>query len=91
MTSPGADPERMLARLTALSLVVQGLLERLILNGTLELVDLDGIRKFALDLTSDLQAHSATDAQVGGARTAAEVDAFFEAMDYIKGGADGRD
>lgn len=64
MASPGTDPEWMLARMTALSLVVQGFLERLILSGQIHGRDLDGIKQFALDLAADLRAHSATGAQV---------------------------
>ena len=44
----------MIAQMTALSPVVQGTLERLILGGKFDLADLDGIKRFALDLTSDL-------------------------------------
>lgn len=54
MTFPGTDPESMIAQMTALSPVVQGTLERLILGGKFDLADLDGIKRFALDLTSDL-------------------------------------
>ena len=88
MSSPGADPERMLARLTALGLIMQGLLERLILSGKMDASDLDGIRRFALDLTDDLKAHSGTDAQIGGARTEEEINAFFEVVGYPPEGND---
>jgi hypothetical protein len=79
----------MLARMTALSLVVQGLLERMILSGQLEPPDLGRIKQFALDLTSDLRAHSATGPQVAAERIEHEVHAFFEAMGYLEEGTDG--
>lgn len=84
MPSPGTDPEWMLARMTALSLVAQGTLERLILSGKLDLADLDGIKQFALDLTVDLKAHSSSGAQVAGERVEDEVHAFFAAMGYLQ-------
>ena len=86
MPSPGTDPEWMLARMTALSLVVQGTLERLILSGKLDLADLDGIKQFALNLTGDLKAHSSSGAQVAGERVEDEVHAFFAAMGYLREG-----
>jgi len=88
MTTPGTDPEWMLARMNALILVVQGTLDRLIVGGKLDLADLDGIKQIALDLTADLKAHSSSGAQVGGERIEKEVHAFFEAMSYLREGND---
>jgi hypothetical protein len=73
----------MLARMTALSLVLQGLLERMFLSGRLGLRDFDGIKRFALGITTDLKAHSATGPQVAAERIEDEVHAFFESMTYL--------
>jgi hypothetical protein len=80
----------MLARMTALSLVVQGILERLILSGQFDLADLDGIKRFALDLRLDLKAHSSSGAQIASEGVEEEVNAFFVAMGYMREGNDNR-
>jgi hypothetical protein len=72
-----AEADRLAARVAALNLILQGLLERLLLAGTLDPGDLGELRKFAAAIASDLRA------QVPGgfgAATEAEVDAFFDAM-----------
>lgn len=84
MASPGADPERMLARLTVVSVALHGLLERLILSGTLDLADLGQIKQFAHELAIDLQAYGSTSAQVDGSLVAEEIDDFFGAMSYLR-------
>lgn len=76
------EADRHAARVAALNLVLQGLLERLLLAGVIDPGDLEQIRKFATVIPAGLR----TEVSAGfGMATAAEVDAFFRAMNIGPG------
>ena len=74
----GTDPETMLTRTTVVSLALQALIERLLLQGTLNNGDLTAMRDMGLQLAADLQAQSGTLPQIGGARLEREVRAWWD-------------
>jgi hypothetical protein len=76
----GTDPETMFLRTTVVSLALQALIERLLLQGTLTVADLGAMRGMGLQLAADLQAQSGTLPQVGGARLAREIMAWWEVL-----------
>ena len=80
MASPGADPETMLTRTTAVSLALQALIERLLVAGVLDARDLSGMRQLGLDLAADMRAHGATGAQIGADRLEREVTAWWKLL-----------
>lgn len=83
MDSDPTEIDRLAGRVAAVNLVLQGLLERLLLGGMIDLGDLEQIRKFALVIASDLR----TQVSAGfGKATDAEVEAFFRAMNTGLGG-----
>ena len=80
MRSAGSDPEALLTRLSAVSLAVQALIERLIQSGKLEPSDLVQMREFGLELADQMQAVGNSHVQVSGARVEDEVRAFWEPL-----------
>lgn len=80
MASPGADPEHLLMRTATNTLVLQGLLACLRSKAVLAPADLIDIEDFALELARALRGHSATGAQVAGARLERDVRSFFAAF-----------
>lgn len=77
MASLGANPEYLLMRLTTNTVVLQCLMRRLAVKGLLAPADLADIELSALELARDLRDHSASGAQVAGARLDRDVRAFF--------------
>ncbi len=80
MHNAGVSPETLLLRTTTVSLVLQALLERLLMQGVLTTRDLDAMRRMGLELAADLQAQSGTLPQIGGARLAQEIMVWWEAV-----------
>ena len=80
MRYPGTDPETMLLRTTVVSLALQALIDRLLLQGTLTATDLAAMRDMGLQLADDLQAQAGSLPQVGGARLAGEVMAWWDVL-----------
>ena len=80
MASPGTDTEHLLARLTTVSVVLHGLLHRLVAKGRLAPDDVAEIEAFALDLARGLRDHGASGPQVAGARLEEDVRSFFAAL-----------
>ncbi len=83
MASPGAELEAMLVRTTVVSLALQTLVGRLVANGTLDKADLAAMRDIGAQLAADLQAHSDSGAQIGGARLQGEMAAWWDVADVI--------
>ncbi len=73
MASPDATLEHLLIRTTTLGVVLQGVLVEL---HAFDPASTGRIRRRALDLAADLQAHSGSGAQVGGERLDADIQAF---------------
>lgn len=76
----GTNPETLLLRTTTVSLALQALVERLLMQGVLTTHDLGAMRNMGLQLTADLQAQSGTMPQIGGAQLADEIMAWWEAL-----------
>ena len=70
----------MLARMTAVSLALRALTERLPLAGVLDAPDLSGMRQLGLDLAADMRAHGATGAQIGADHPEREVAAWWKML-----------
>lgn len=77
MAAPGANLDHLLARMTTLALVLQGVLVEL---HRLDPAAAARVRQFALDIAADLQAHGATGAQVGGDRVGTDIQAYFASL-----------
>ena len=73
----GTNPEHLLTRLTTVSLVLHALLNQLQRAGALAPADMAVIERFCLDLTVSLESYPSSGPQVGGARVAQDVRAFF--------------
>lgn len=87
MRYTGADPETMLTRTTVVSLALQALIERLLLQGTLNTGDLTAMRDMGLQLAADLQAQAGTVPQIGGARLEREVRTWWDVVGTPEGHA----
>lgn len=83
MAFPGAELEAMLVRTTVVSLALQALVGRLLANGTLDKADLAAMRDIGSQLAADLQAHSGSGAQIGGARLQDEMAAWWDVADTM--------
>lgn len=83
----GTDPETMLTRTTVVSLALQALIERLLLQGTLTTEDLTAMRDMGLQLAADLKAQSGTIPQIGGARLEREVRTWWNVIGTPEGHA----
>ncbi len=70
----------LLARTTVVSLALQALLERLLLQGTLDGRDLIAMRQMGLELAADLRKQTGTMLQVGGARLERELIAWWDVV-----------
>ena len=91
MASPEADPEKILLRLTAVSLAVQGLIEVLARRGQIDLVDLRHMRDFGLRLAADFHDQTDSEVQVSGHRIADAVNAFWDTLDAPSAHSPGRE
>ena len=70
----------LLIRQASLSVVLHGLLDRLVSKDLLTSADLAYIRRYALDMTTDLQNAANGQARASGIRIAEEVEAFFRVV-----------
>ena len=73
------DFETLLLRQASLSVILHGLITRMMDKGLLAEADIAVIRSFALDMTHDLQNAAGQQARATGIRIAEEVEAFLRA------------
>lgn len=77
MTLPtGGDLDAFKVRQAAMSIVIHGLMDRMIAKGLLDGPDIDAIRSYALDMARDLQDAAGTQERAFGIRLGEEVEAF---------------
>ena len=80
MPEPLSELNILLIRQASLSVVVHGLMDRMIARGLLDGSDIAAVRRYALDMTLDLQNAAGTEARATGIRIAEEVEAFFRVI-----------
>jgi hypothetical protein len=80
MPSPGASLENLLLRHSALSVIVQGLMDTLLTKGLLDQTDILAVRRYAMDLSRDLLDASSAEARAAGVRLGEEVEAFLHVV-----------
>lgn len=76
MPEPSHDLEGIIIRQASLSVVLHGLMDRMIARELLRASDISAIRRYALDMTNDLQNAAGAQARATGIRIAEEVEAF---------------
>ncbi len=80
MPEPSLDLEGILIRQASLSVVLHGLMDRMIGRELLRASDIFAIRRYALDMTNDLQNAAGAQARATGIRIAEEVEAFLRVV-----------
>ena len=70
------DLESILIRQASLSVILHGLMDRMIARDLLTGADIAAIRRYALDMANDLQDAAGAQARAIGIRVAEEVEAF---------------
>ncbi len=76
MPEPSHELDTLLIRQASLSVVLHGLMDRMIARDLLTISDMVTIRRYALDMTTDLQNAAGAEARATGIRIAEEVEAF---------------
>lgn len=79
-TYPGASLDDLLVRQTALSIILQGLLDTMIAKALLTSMDVVAIRRYALDLSQDMLDIADTNTRAAGIRIGEEVEAFLRVV-----------
>ena len=80
MSEPSSDLNNLLVRQASLSVVLHGLIDCMIARNLLTYSDIAAIRRYALDMTIDLQKATGTEAKATGIRIAEEVEAFLRVI-----------
>ena len=80
MPDPSHDLEGILIRQASLSVVLHGLMDRMIAKDLLTGSDIAAIRRYALDMATDLQNAAGGQARARGIRIAEEVEAFLRVV-----------
>ena len=80
MPGPSHDIDNLLIRQASLSVILHGLIDRMIARNLLERSDIIAIRRYALDMTNDLQNAAGKQARATGIRIAEEVEAFLKVV-----------
>ena len=80
MPEPSPDFDTLLIRQASLSIILHGLLDRMIVKRLLTGSDIAAIRRYALDMTTDLQNAAGAEARATGIRIAEEVEAFLRVV-----------
>ena len=75
-----SDLETLLVRQTGLSVILHGLLDRMVTKGLLDGSDIAAVRHYALDMTIDLQNAAGSQARAAGIRIGEEVEAFLDVI-----------
>ena len=72
--------ETLLLRQASLSVILHGLITRMVDKGLLAEADIVAIRRFALDMAYDLQDAAGPQTRAAGIRIAEEVEAFLTVL-----------
>ncbi len=80
MPEPSHELDNLLIRQASLSVVLHGLMDRMIARDLLTISDMATIRRYALDMTTDLQNAAGAEARATGIRIAEEVEAFLRVV-----------
>ena len=80
MPGPSPDLDTLLIRQASLSVVLHGLMDRMIVKDFLTGSDIAAIRRYALNMTNDLQNAAGAEARATGIRIAEEVEAFLRVV-----------
>lgn len=76
--------EGMLVRTTVVSVALQALVKRLVLNGTLSQADLLAMREMGLQVVADLRLLGGAGAQIAGDWMEREVAAWWDMLETIE-------
>ena len=80
MPGPSPDLDSLLIRQASLSVILHGLMDRMIAKDLLTDSDIAIIRRYALDMTTDLQNAARGQARATGIRIAEEVEGFLKVV-----------
>ena len=80
MTYPGVSLDNLLIRQTALSVVLQGLMNTMIAKGFLTSNDIVAIHNYAMDLSRDMLDVADAQVRAAGVRIGEEVEAFLKVI-----------
>lgn len=80
MPGPFPNLDTLLIRQASLSVILHGLMDRMIVKDLLTGSDIAAIRCYALDMTTDLQNAAGVEARATGIRIAEEVEAFLRVV-----------
>ena len=80
MSAPPFDLDGLLIRQASLSVILHGLMDRMIAKDLLTGHDIAAIRRYALDMAIDLQNAAGAEARATGIRIAEEVEAFLRVV-----------
>ncbi len=87
MLESSQDLDSLLIRQASLSVVLHGLMDRMIAKDLLKSSDIAAIRRYALDMTTDLQNAAGAETRATGIRIAEEVEAFLSVVVRMPAGA----
>ncbi len=80
MSELSPDLDRLLIRQASLSVILHGLIDRMIAKDLLTSFDITTIRRYALDMTTDLQNAAGAEVRATGIRIAEEAEAFLKVV-----------
>ena len=78
--SENSDLETISIRQAGLSIILHGLIDRMIARNLFTGADIAAIHRYALDMTVDLQNAAGPEARAAGVRIAEEVEAFLKVI-----------